>query len=114
MSLNPNGYNPSTNTGSGTVTPASENHTEDMTFSGAAGTYNVILAVTGNNVPGDRIVVKATFPATANLLVKFWTALAVGTPLATYNTDGVVTSGAFEFVMNALSAWEYQRAKAPA
>ena len=116
MSLTPTSYNSSTNTGSATVTPTGENHTERMAFSGAAGTYNVILAVTGNNSPGDIIEVAGSFPATANLLVKFWTTLASGTPLATFNTDGTAQTqtGVFRFVYNNSTAWEYQRAKVPA
>jgi hypothetical protein len=115
MISNPNGYHSSTNnSGNTTVSPQSENHTERLTFTGSAGTRNILLDTSSPPNFGDRIVVACVFPATPGILVNFYTTAISGTPLADFTTDGSQLSGQFEFVYNSSGAFEYMRAQVPA
>ena len=102
-------------TPSTTVIPTANNHTQDIAFSGGGLARTVILSLNpSGSLAGDRIVVDCTWPAIAGIVTKFYSLSAVGTLLAQYTTDGVTLSGAFEFVFNNSSQWEYLEAQAPA
>lgn len=115
MIITPNSYHSSANaSGNLTVTPLAENHTERLTFSGSAGTRNIVLDVSEQPNFGDRVVVACAFPATSGIIINFYSGAVVGNALADYTTDGSQLTGEFEFVYNSSAVWEYLRSKVPA
>lgn len=120
----PGGYNSfssTTNiTGNSTILPASANHTEKITVSGAAGSRIFAVSIV-DRVAGDRCYLNFTLPATAGLIITVRNNIVSGTqllpsavyPSNAYTTDGAVISLSVALVFNG-TAWIYDTSKAPA
>lgn len=101
-------------TGNGTVNPQATTHTEEINFDGAAGTYNVLLAVAGYP-KGSRVDVLCLFPnLTPGIAIKFFTGSIVGSPIATWTTDAFQPNGLFKFVLNASGEYDLLEKTIPA
>lgn len=82
-------YNASTNSaGDTTVTPDGDaiDHTEIVTFSGSAGTRNVLIDASDLD-EGYHVIVRLALPATAGIVVNIYQDTAAGTLLTTVTTD---------------------------
>lgn len=119
--VNPNAWAEVANTGGdSTLTPTAANMTFDLTLSGAAGLRRLVLATHGQTA-GNRVTVRCTFPETAGLIIDFRNGALAGDQLLpalnfpdqTFTTDGVTTSGTFEFVFGN-NTWEYVESSIPA
>lgn len=100
------GYGSDTNSsGTTTITPGATKamHTHVLTVSGSAGTRSIVLATTGR-VAGDRIRVLADLPATALVVLNFYSGDTGGAVIATRTTDDSGDDLAAEFVYTG-TAW---------
>lgn len=91
----------SNSTGNTTVTPASSKltHTEEITFTGSAGTRIVVLDVVGRSA-GDVVILKLNLPSTASIVVEVRDATSGGTLLASVTTDGTAGVVGMAFTFN--------------
>lgn len=110
------GYTEETNSaGNTTITPAATKplHTHVIAFSGAGSTTRVVILGTTGRVAGDRLLVLADLPATADITVEFRNATAAGTLLHSATTDTTGEDLAAEFVYTG-TAWRKARLNNPA
>lgn len=95
-----------------TITPTSQQHTEQLTVSGAARTSNIILGVSGV-VPGATLTVLALMPGTADIVLNF-KSTSVGQPtLMTLNSNAGIARNLLRFVFHD-GAWYPLEAVLPA
>lgn len=110
------GYTEETNAaGNTTLTPAATRplHTAVIAFSGAGSTTRVVILATTGRVAGDRLLVLADLPQTADITVEFRNASSTGALLLSATTDTTGDDLAAEFVYTG-TAWRYARRSNPA
>jgi hypothetical protein len=104
-----------------TITPTASNYVNKLTFSGAAGTYDVALNPTSAHA-GDKVRLDCVFPATAGLIITVWGQNTLITKLLpvesfgagqNFTTDGNVLSACWDFVFDG-AAWQYEMSNLPA
>lgn len=108
----------STGTGSITVIPESQIHTERITFTGIAGTRNVIITQPAGLVAGARLDIVALFPtgsASNGTDVFIYLGNTLGDPIASFSRDGDETSANWFFSMNeGVTAFQLKQQLIPA
>lgn len=110
------GYTETTNSeGNTTLTPVATTPlpTAVIAFSGAGSTTRVVILATTGRIAGDRLLVLADLPATADITVEFRNATSSGTLLHSATTDTSGDDLAVEFIYTG-TAWRYARRTFPA
>ena len=100
--------------GTATISPTSIHHIEETSFTGSAGTYNVVLVST-SYAQGSTVEVLAKLPnATAGIVINVYSVSTGGTLLFTYTTDTVQPNALFRAAVNAGGTYDAIFAAAPA
>ena len=81
--------------GNSTIAPSTQLHTEVITFSGVAGTRNLVVGSAGLT-KGARVIVLALLPATTGIMVQLWNQTIGGSALFSIVTDGYLRQACFE------------------
>jgi len=92
------------NAGNTTITPTANIWTQYMTFTGAAGTRIMVLAVAAPPVLGDRITLFMTRADGGGIVVEARNATAGGTLLGTFPDNTGFLTGKMEFVYGTIAA----------
>jgi hypothetical protein len=100
--------------GSAVVVPSSQLHTEQVTFTGEAGTYPIALTFAGLGA-GARLDLGLIFPSppVAGLIILVFNGSLQGTQLAQFTTDAFTANGLLQFVFDGI-AWNLERSIFPA
>lgn len=109
-------FHTSTNaTATSTVSPSGAYHTEEVSFTGSAGTANVVLSTSAGYPQGSTVCVLAKFPnLTSGIVVKVYSASTSGTLLFSYTTDTTQNNAIFQAVVNASGTYDALMSKVPA
>lgn len=106
-------YHEQTNdSGDSNILPTAIVFTEQIDFTGAARTSNVIVS-TASTTKGAKVFFTATFPAVAGIQVNIYNSSLLGALLAGFLTDGYTLSGFFCFTFDG-TEWVKTQAAVPA
>ena len=114
MDIGPTRNAQTNSTGDSTVTPASQIHTERITFSGTAGTRNVVIASPDGLVAGARIDVIALFTGDNGIRVKIYALTTSGTLLFDFSRDGDEANALFTVYANGSGGFDRKEQVIPA
>lgn len=114
MDIGPTRNAQTNSTGDSTVTPASQIHTERITFSGTAGTRNVVIASPDGLAAGARIDVIALFTGDNGIRVKIYALSTSGTLLFDFSRDGDEANALFTVYANGSGGFDRKEQVIPA
>jgi hypothetical protein len=100
--------------GDSTVTPASQIHTDRITFSGSAGTRNVVIASPSGLSAGARIDILALFTGDNGIRVKIYALSTAGTLLFDFTRDGDEANALFTVYANGSGGFDRKEQTIPA
>jgi hypothetical protein len=92
--------------GTTTVYPNAQIFTQEIEFSGGAGTYNLILSTPGLQ-QGARIDLLCLFEhLTPGLVINVYSGSITGSPIFIYTTDAYTPNALFRAVVNGSTGWD--------
>ena len=107
-------HNQASTTGNLTITPTGLIHTEEVTFTGSAGTRNVVLQAAGYP-KGSIVRLLALLPnLTPGIIINVYSNTLTGSPILSYTSDAFNPNAKLEAVVNASAAYDPYELVAPA
>lgn len=100
--------------GNSSVTPTGLLHTEEISFTGGAGTRNIVLAAAGYP-QGAQVEILALLPnLTPGIVINVYSNSLTGSPILTYTTDAFQPNVLFKAVVNGTAGYDGVELIAPA